>query len=102
MTAAFHAHQRTDKGFGRSAGPDAPQALATAFRAYGYSVREGDSPWQLGAADQSLIDDLSRGFADAVEENGAVPKPAIDAWRGVRRVGAVVGHTDTLALPRTA
>lgn len=100
MTAAFHAHQRTDKGIGGgSAGPDAPQALARAFRAVGAGIAEGDSPWQLGPADAPLIADLAAGFADAVAETGALPAAEIQAWRRVVRTGAVVGHTDTLALP---
>ena len=97
MAAAFHAHQRTDKGFGASAGPDAPKALSDAFRAAGANVAEGDSPWVLGGAEQRLIDDLSGGFADAVAEHGAVPAAMLAAWRAVWHDGAVVGHTDTLA-----
>ena len=98
MAAAFHAHQKTDKGFGISAGPDAPTALAQAFRSAGCAVAEGDSPWVLGAADQTLITNLAFGFADAVAEHSSVPAAAIAAWRGVRRTDAVVGHTDTWAV----
>lgn len=98
MAAAFHAHQKSDKGFGISAGPDAPAALARAFRAAGNEVAEGDSPWLLGAADQALINDLAAGFAGAVTEHGSVPAAAIVQWRGVPRSGAVVGHTDTWAV----
>lgn len=99
MAAAFHAHQKTDKGFGISTGPDAPRVLAEAFRRSGADVREGDSPWVLGAADQALIDDLASGFAGAVRETGAVAQAKIADWSNVRRTGAIVGHTDTLALP---
>lgn len=99
MAAAFHAHQKTDKGFGPSAGPDAPGALARAFRAEGAEVFEGNSPWLLGAADQTLINDLATGFADAVAEHGTVPAAVIAAWRAQKRTGAVVGHRDTLAVP---
>ena len=100
LAEAFHAHQKTDKGFGVSAGPDAPKALADAFTSAGMDVHEGDSPWVLGAADQRLIDDLARGFADAVAEHAAVPAAAIEAWRTIARSAAVVGHTDTLAMAR--
>jgi ubiquinone/menaquinone biosynthesis C-methylase UbiE len=99
MADAFHAHQMTDKGFGLSAGPDAPKALADAFAACGYTVREGDSPWQLGRSDQTLVDALVPGFAGAVSETGRVPAADVAAWLAVARHGSEVGHTDTLALP---
>ena len=96
---AFHAHQRTDKGFGAAAGPDAPAVLARAFRAFGYAVSEGDSPWLLGPADQRLVSELASGFADAAGELGAEARATAWDWRSQPRVGAIVGHTDTLALP---
>jgi SAM-dependent methyltransferase len=99
MRQAFIAHQKTDKGFGTSAGPDAPASLASAFRTAGYTVLEADTPWRLGPEDSSLIADLATGFAGAVEETGRIDAKTIGAWHGVTRTGAVVGHTDTLALP---
>jgi SAM-dependent methyltransferase len=99
MVAAFHAHQTTDKGFGPSAGPMAPAHLADAFRVSDYSVLEGGSPWMLGAKDQALIAELASGFAAAVRETRVVDAKTIDAWAGVARTGAEVGHTDTLAVP---
>ncbi len=99
MLEAFHTHQMTDKGFGPSAGPTAPAALAQAFCANGYVVHEGDSPWQLGRSDQALVDALAPGFAGAVAELGSVAAGAIADWRSVKRHGCDVGHTDTLALP---
>lgn len=100
MRAAFIAHQKTDKGFGISAGPDAPAILAAAFREAGFTVEEADTPWRLGAADSSLIADLATGFAGAVAETGRLDAATLDDWRAVQRSEAVVGHTDTLALPR--
>ena len=99
MIAAFHAHQMTDKGFGPSAGPTAPAHLADAFRLSGYSVLEGESPWELSAGNIDLVRDLASDFADAVAETGKVDAKAIDAWRRAVHTGAVVGHTDTLATP---
>ena len=99
LVAAFNAHQRRDKGFGPAAGPDAPDALSEAFVAAGYTVQEGDSAWRLDGGDAALIAELAAGFADAARETGQVDAPAIAAWRTVIRTGAVVGHTDTLALP---
>jgi hypothetical protein len=97
MLDAFHAHQRSDKGFGIAAGPAAPAALAAAFRSAGYAVREGDSAWVLGAEDQALVGDLADGFAAAVRETGRLDPATIADWTTVRRTGATVGHTDTLA-----
>jgi Methyltransferase domain len=99
MMAAFHAHQARDKGFGAAAGPQAPDALGEAFTTLGYSVEEGDSAWRLGSADAALIADLASGFADAVRETGEVEAAALAGWSSVPRSGAIVGHTDTLALP---
>jgi SAM-dependent methyltransferase len=99
MASAFRAHQTRDKGFGDSAGPIAPALLSAAFDAAGYSVSEGDSAWRLEAGDEALIDGLVPGFVAAVRETALVPEEKIGAWLKVSRVGALVGHTDTLALP---
>lgn len=99
MLDAFHTHQMTDKGFGPSAGPTAPATLARAFKAHGYAVHEGDSPWLLNRSDQALVDALAPGFAGAVAELGTVPAAVIADWRAVKRHGSQVGHTDTLAVP---
>jgi SAM-dependent methyltransferase len=99
MASAFRAHQTRDKGFGESAGPIAPALLSAAFDAAGYSVSEGDSAWRLEAGDEALIAALVPGFAAAVHETALVPEPKVAAWLKVHRTGAIVGHTDTLALP---
>lgn len=99
MAAAFRAHQVTDKGFGPAAGPMAPQLLATAFDAAGYQLSEADSTWRLEEADDALIQALIPGFVDAVRETEKVPEPTIADWLKPARTGALVGHTDTLALP---
>lgn len=102
VLAAFHAHQSRDKGFGPSAGPHAPEALAKDFLALGYQVRTGESPWQIGAQDSRLIRELAEGIARAVRETGRVPEECVSAWRDARLNGAVctIGHTDLLAVPR--
>jgi SAM-dependent methyltransferase len=99
MAEAFHAHQARDKGFGAAAGPQAPDALGEAFASAGYSVAELDSAWRLGETDAALIADLARGFADAVRETGLMDAQVVSDWSLMPRTGAVVGHTDTLALP---
>lgn len=99
MLQAFHDHQARDKGFGASAGPSAPDVLSDLFAAAGYSVFEGDSAWRLGAADAALVAELAAGFASAAAETGAISAQDLASWRMVVRTGAIVGHTDTLALP---
>jgi SAM-dependent methyltransferase len=99
MTAAFHRHQMQDKGFGPAAGPLAASQLADQFRLNGYLVLEGDSPWQLERGDRMLIDELVRGQVVAVTETGMVDAKTVVAWINVSRAAAVVGHTDTFAVP---
>lgn len=99
IAAAFHRHQLGDKGFGPAAGPTAPLVLGDRFQLAEYSVQEGDSPWQLGAADSALIAELQAGHAEAARETRSMATADIDAWAAHPRSGAVVGHTDTLAIP---
>ena len=77
----------------------APALLVAAFDAAGYTVSEGDSGWRLEAGDEALIGQLIAGFAAAVRETELVPEPKIADWLQVTRTTALVGHTDTLALP---
>jgi len=99
MLQAFHAHQGTDKGFGLSAGPNAPDLLSEGFAAAGYSVAEGDSAWRLEERDAALISELAKGFADAVAETGSISSADLAQWRAQKHTGCVVGHADTLATP---
>ena len=94
----FHAHQAGDKGFGRAAGPGAAGSLGVAFEELGYAVSDGDSPWLLGPGDARLIADLAAGYSSAVGETGLVDADTIATWARIVRTGAVVGHTDTLAI----
>jgi hypothetical protein len=99
MADAFHEHQMRDKGLGAAAGPAAPDLLGESFVAAGYRVYEASSAWQLGRSDEALIAELAGGFAEAVRETGLVPEETLSNWLAVRRTNAVVGHTDSLALP---
>ena len=99
MLASFTAHQTGDKGFGASAGPMAAPALGATFQSARYDVHEADSPWLLAKGDERLIQDLATGFASAVAETGAVDAGTISSWAAVARTAALVGHTDTLAIP---
>lgn len=102
ILAAFHADQITDKGFGRSAGPEAPQALVTAFREHGYAVAAEDSFWRLEAADAPLIHALAEGIAGAVQEGEQLDSDAIASWKEARLqpgVSCMIGHRDCLCRP---
>ncbi|AGK57999.1 hypothetical protein HYPDE_31623 [Hyphomicrobium denitrificans 1NES1] len=99
MASAFHRHQLRDKGLGNAAGPLASAHLADQFRLNGYAVIEGDSNWRLERSERMLIEELVRGHAVAASEIGGIDAKTIVDWINVPRTGAVVGHTDTFAIP---
>lgn len=99
MLQAFHAHQARDKGFGASAGPNAPDILSEGLAAAGYTVTEGDSAWRLDQHDAALVRELAQGFAQAVEETGMVAAADLATWRSQAHTGCIVGHADTFATP---
>jgi hypothetical protein len=99
LASAFRSHQARDKGFGVAAGPIAPVLLSAAFDEAGYAVTEADSRWRLSAGDEALIEALTAGFVAAVRETRLVPDAKLEDWLAVGRTSALVGHTDTLALP---
>ncbi len=99
VLAAFLSHQRRDKGFGPSAGPDATQVLADAFGSHGYAAMRAPSAWQLGPAQAGLVASLAAGIATAAAEAG-VDTAAAAAWASARQTAtAIIGHEDFLALP---
>lgn len=101
MLAAFHHHQRSDKGFGTAAGPDATEALAQAFRKAGTAVTVGESPWQLEAARPDLIRELAAGIAAAVGETRHVSPETIASWLEAKQsaISVRIGHQDLWARP---
>jgi hypothetical protein len=108
ITAAVNAHQRTDKGFGPALGPSGAVAAISRFEALGYSVLQGTSDWEIGAADQEIQIELLQGWATAAREMKSLPDREIDDWL-MRRKAAVerpastmrVGHVDFFATPST-
>lgn len=104
MREAFNRHQHGNKGFGPAAGPDATDALASAFARRGYRIVRGKSPWVLDGSFDRLRRDLDAGWANAVRETGVVPETTIAAWLE-KRLGAagavtIVGHEDLVAFPQ--
>ena len=84
IKAAFNAHQRSDKGFGPAAGPEAGFDLADRLLQAGYEVVMASSPWRLAAADRPLIMALADGIAGAAGETGLLPAPTIASWLSTR------------------
>lgn len=101
MLAAFNAHQRRDKGFGASAGPDATDEMLRLFKRRGYAVETAESPWKLTTRERPLIDELTKGIAAAVRETGMVPEEEIAAWLKARATAHAgrIGHLDLWAVP---
>ena len=101
MVDAFHAHQRTDKGFGPAAGPDAGRILAGLLAARGYRVELASTPWQLTAnRDAQCMAAMLDGWAGAATQSLQSPEP-VRNWRDFHRSAdhIVVGHVDILATP---
>lgn len=95
--AAFQAHQRGDKGFGPSLGPDAVAYFEKALKAAGYVVEIAPSPWVLQSS--PLMNALASGVAGAAIEAGVDTKNA-EEWLQARRdsTSCSVGHVDLLAI----
>ena len=106
MREAFNRHQRTDKGFGPAAGPEATRLLATAFSDRGYSIELGASPWVLDQSRATLRAQTDQGWAAAVGETNEVSEREINDWlqdrETTRNAISIVGHIDLLAIPSSA
>jgi hypothetical protein len=109
MLAAFHAHQRTDKGFGPALGPSAAARAVERFELVGYSVMQGRSDWVLRAADLAIQEALFAGWAEAQTTSAALSSERVSAWLVRRRSHLAagrsslsVGHVDIFARPMGA
>lgn len=102
---AFLRHQRQDKGFGPSLGPDAVTYLAERFRRFGSDVRLARSDWVFAADDGPILEAMISGAGSAA---GEIDQDLASAtWQQRRlaevqtgRLALTVGHLDLLALPR--
>jgi SAM-dependent methyltransferase len=90
---AFHADQKTDKGFGIAAGPEANNVLMNAFKAHDYSLKTGKSPWVI-SDNKPFMQALARGSAGAVSH---VIKS--DEWleAHLKAEQVTIGHDDLFA-----
>jgi len=99
---AFRDHQRTDKGFGAAAGPDAPNTLEGALIKAGYVVTSGASPWCMTTDTQKLMHETLKGISNAAKEIGALSEGKINDWLNDRLLNIdtlTVGHRDIFAMP---
>ena len=98
---AFHAHQKTDKGFGVAAGPEAAGILQRELQLRRFEVTLAPSPWQIDRSETALIQALATGSAAAVRETRLVGAQDVDQWLAARRKAehCTVGHWDILATP---
>ncbi len=101
MLKAFHAHQKTDKGFGVAAGPDASGIMKRELAARGFQVTLAPSPWQIDQAEAAFIRALATGSAAAVRETGLLKTQELDQWLAARLTAqhCTIGHWDILATP---
>jgi hypothetical protein len=97
-------HQKTDKGFGAAAGPDATDDAARCFAALGYRVRREPSDWVLPPGARELQRRLIEGWAEAAAEIAPERSAVIENWLGRRlahvsagRSQVTVGHEDLAA-----
>lgn len=99
ILAAFHRHQRTDKGFGAAVGPTAPERLESLLRAQNFITACAPSPWILDHHDRGLIEQLAYGSANAVREIGILSPDDVDRWEQLRKEAAhcEIGHVDFFA-----
>lgn len=101
MLKAFHAHQKTDKGFGVAAGPDASAIMQRELAARGFQVTLAPSPWKIDQAEAAFMRALATGSAAAVRETGLLSTQEVEQWLAAR-VSAQqcsIGHWDILATP---
>ena len=106
VVAAVNKHQRTNKGFGPSLGPEAASTAITAFERVGYAVTQGSSDWQFESNDREIQTEVLAGLASAAREIDEPPLPDLLAWLTRRREFVAagqskisVGHVDFFARP---
>lgn len=104
MLSAFHAHQKTDKGFGVAAGPTAAHVMITLLEKRDFEVNSALSPWMLGPEDRALIQQLAAGSAEAMSQTRLVNADLVRDWQYSREraTACEIGHVDLFAVPAGA
>jgi len=107
MCDLLNRHQeRSDKGFGPAAGPDAVDCAERAFTAAGYRAQRAASDWLLPPDARDLQRELMQGWADAAFEMVPGESGMIADWLERRfehldagRSRITVSHEDFAAFP---
>src|SRR5438552_18584355 len=107
MCDLLNRHQeRSDKGFGPAAGPDAVDSAERAFAAAGYRAQRAASDWHLPPDARDLQRQLMQGWTDAALEIEPGSGAMIADWHARRvahldagRSRIVVCHEDLAAFP---
>lgn len=109
VATAFDAHQRRRTEKGPLLGPDAVARAVSEFEQRGADVLVRPSPWRLGAAQVDLAAVWLTGWVGAACAQSAELTAETDSYTRRRlaqasagRLEVTVGHSDVLALPRSA
>lgn len=86
-------HQRSDKGFGEAAGPDATGRAERCFSALGYRVRREPSDWVLPPDARELQQQLIEGWAEAAVAIAPAQTVSIRSWRERRLAHVAAGRS---------
>jgi hypothetical protein len=103
-------HQRTDKGFGPSLGPEAVRIAEGYLQRLGYRVRREASDWRISPTMVHLQKEILAGWAEAAVAASPAQASMVEGWHGRRlehvdqgRSRLIVGHTDLAGwLPKPA
>jgi hypothetical protein len=94
-------HQRTDKGFGPAAGPDAAARVVACLAERGYHVEHEASDWRLSEDEGDIQRHLIEGWVQATLAIAPDLATLVQRWRAARlahveagRSRLVVGHRD--------
>ncbi|HVX99422.1 MAG TPA: class I SAM-dependent methyltransferase [Pseudorhodoplanes sp.] len=106
VIGAVNRHQRTDKGFGPSLGPDAAAQAISLFGRLDYAVTQGRSDWVLRRQDAEMQMEILSGWAAAAREIDPAAVSEVAGWLARRRSMVIkgqssmrVGHVDFFARP---
>ncbi len=104
VLTAFNQDQHRDKGLGPALGPECTHYLQKTLENKGYTVIIKPSPWQLGAKDRAMVNELINGITAAVSEGYGLNSSELGDWKNFRIAhvadgNCTIGHWDVLALP---
>lgn len=101
----FTLHQRRDKGFGASLGPQAADVALQQLAAAGWRTRRARSDWHIdGAHAPAMLRAMIDGTAAAAIEQSPADAAVVQAWArrrraGLHATGLQVGHVDIAGVP---